>query len=75
MTTIKTWEREHPFGSVGYGSGIVTVAAWVTTVAWVQPLAWERLHAMDEAKKKKRKERKTRERKRRKSQMLVSMWG
>ena len=42
-----------PCGSVGWGSGTVTVVVQVDTVAWVLSLAQELLHATGAAKKKK----------------------
>ena len=42
-----------PCGTVGWGSGVVTAAAWISAMAQVQSLAWELLHTMGIAKKKK----------------------
>ena len=42
-----TVSLEFPCGSVGYGSGVVTVVAWVCSLVWELP------HAVGVAKKKK----------------------
>lgn len=51
---MKLWKFS--CGSAGYGSDIVTAAAWVTPVTQVWSLAWELSHASGMAKRKKEKE-------------------
>ena len=50
FTGARLWE--FPAGLVGYGSRVITAAAWVTNVAQFQSLAQELPHAMGTAKKK-----------------------
>lgn len=53
---IKKQSLELPCGSAGYGSGIVTIAAWVATMAQVQSLVRELLQAKGAAKQRKNKQ-------------------